>query len=101
MKFRSTGLMWGVNRRGQRTHIEWHSPCGCAFHPDGHQGPHIHPCSEHETLDLAQVVRLKDEIIKGKNRIIACYRLGHLGKANAALTRIERAERKLAELEAS
>ena len=40
-------LVWGQNLRNGSIHIEWHSPCGCAFHPEGYQGPHIHPCDEH------------------------------------------------------
>lgn len=47
------GLTWGENhnREQGRVHIEWHAPCGCAFHPVPF--PHAHPCSnEHKRPDL-------------------------------------------------
>jgi hypothetical protein len=48
------GLTWGENRNREddRTaHVEWHAPCGCAFHPKPF--PHVHPCSnEHKRPDL-------------------------------------------------
>lgn len=50
---RNLGLTWGENpgREAGGTHIEWHAPCGCAFHPNPF--PHVHPCSdEHKRPDL-------------------------------------------------
>jgi hypothetical protein len=47
------GLTWGDNgnREPEQVHIEWHAPCGCAFHPTPF--PHIHPCTnEHKRPDL-------------------------------------------------
>lgn len=47
------GLEWGENgnREPGQIHIEWHAPCGCAFHPKPF--PHIHPCTnEHKRPDL-------------------------------------------------
>ena len=47
------GLTWGENPRREsgKTHIEWHAPCGCAFHPNPF--PHVHPCSDaHKRTDL-------------------------------------------------
>lgn len=47
------GLTWGENRNREpgEVHIEWHAPCGCAFHPKPF--PHMHPCSnEHMRADL-------------------------------------------------
>ena len=41
-------LKWGKNVRGGDIHIEWHAPCGCAFHPE--PSPHVHPCPMHMTL---------------------------------------------------
>jgi hypothetical protein len=46
-------LTWGENRNREpeQTHLEWHAPCGCAFHPKPF--PHVHPCSnEHKRPDL-------------------------------------------------
>lgn len=43
-------LTWGENA-GRSGHghvfVEWHAPCGCAYHPEGEQGPHVHQCAEH------------------------------------------------------
>lgn len=50
-------LTWGENpnREPGRVHIEWHAPCGCAFHPTPF--PHVHPCSdEHKRPDLHKVI---------------------------------------------
>lgn len=50
---KSLGLSWGENKLRELgvTHVEWHAPCGCAFHPKPF--PHIHPCSdEHKRPDL-------------------------------------------------
>lgn len=48
------GLSWGENQNREddgTSHIEWHAPCGCAFHPKPF--PHVHPCSdEHKRPDL-------------------------------------------------
>lgn len=47
------GLTWGDNttREKDKTHVEWHAPCGCAFHPTPF--PHVHPCTnEHKRPDL-------------------------------------------------
>lgn len=47
------GLIWGENSKREpgKIHVEWHAPCGCAFHPDPF--PHVHPCSdEHKRPDL-------------------------------------------------
>lgn len=46
-------LSWGGNSKREpgKTHVEWHAPCGCAFHPDPF--PHVHPCSYwHKRPDL-------------------------------------------------
>ena len=43
------GLTWGENRAREDgvSHVEWHAPCGCAFHPTPF--PHVHPCTnEHK-----------------------------------------------------
>lgn len=42
-------LEWGNNMRDGKGHVEWHAPCGCAYHPEGHQGPHVHQCKEHKS----------------------------------------------------
>ncbi len=51
---RPHGLIWGKNQNrddDKTAHVEWHAPCGCAFHPKPF--PHIHPCSnEHKRPDL-------------------------------------------------
>ncbi len=44
---RPLGLTWGDNDREGGDHVEWHAECGCAYHPDGDQGPHIHQCNWH------------------------------------------------------
>lgn len=41
-------LKWGKNRRGGKTHTEWHAPCGCAWHPK--PKPHWHPCRAHDGI---------------------------------------------------
>lgn len=49
----AAGLAWGENpnREPGKIHIEWHAPCGCAFHPKPF--PHVHPCTnEHKRPDL-------------------------------------------------
>jgi hypothetical protein len=38
-------LTWTSNWRGGKAHIEWHAPCGCAWHPK--PKPHWHPCEAH------------------------------------------------------
>ena len=42
---RPLNLEWGNNMRDGKGHVEWHSPCGCAYHPE--PAPHVHPCKEH------------------------------------------------------
>ncbi len=51
LDIRSLCLAWGLNgkRDPKRDHVEWHAPCGCAYHPEGDQGPHVHPCPTHES----------------------------------------------------
>lgn len=47
------GLTWGENQNREpgQVHVEWHAPCGCAFHPQPF--PHVHPCTnEHKRPDL-------------------------------------------------
>lgn len=39
-------LAWGKHTRDGGLHIEWHAPCGCAYHPE--PSPHVHPCDEHQ-----------------------------------------------------
>lgn len=39
----SYALVWAVNVRNGKRHIEWKASCGCAYHPD--PTPHIHYCS--------------------------------------------------------
>jgi len=44
-------LIGGQHQRNGGTHTEWHSLCGCAFHPNPF--PHVHPCSDgHKRPDL-------------------------------------------------
>jgi hypothetical protein len=55
-------LTWGENRIREpgKVHIEWHAPCGCAFHPTPF--PHVHPCSdEHKRPDLHVVNHKESE----------------------------------------
>jgi hypothetical protein len=66
------GLTWGENpkREPSKVHIEWHAPCGCAFHPTPF--PHVHPCAnEHQRPDLAIVT-----VNKGAGAPEAAFRLG-------------------------
>lgn len=51
-------LTWGENERDGAVHVEWHAPCGCAYHPEGRYGPHVHPCPQH--IDPG-VERIADE----------------------------------------
>lgn len=52
-------LTWGENalREPGKVHLEWHAPCGCAFHPKPF--PHVHPCGDgHKRSDLNVVTAL-------------------------------------------
>lgn len=60
---RTTELTWGENNRGGRTHLEWHAPCGCAFHPSPF--PHVHPCSDnHKRPDLHAKTKHQSESVE-------------------------------------
>jgi len=37
-------LVWGKHIRQGSEHTEWHTPCGCAYHPEPY--PHVHACSD-------------------------------------------------------
>ena len=67
------GLTWGENPKrstSDRTHIEWHAPCGCAFHPNPF--PHIHPCSdEHKRPDLHGGEVVWNEAIQVADSVLA------------------------------
>lgn len=43
-------LLWAEHTRDGSAHVEWHAPCGCAYHPKPF--PHVHPCSdEHNRIN--------------------------------------------------
>lgn len=44
---RRLNLVWGNNIRDGKTHVEWSTPCGCAYHPEPQ--PHVHHCAEHKS----------------------------------------------------
>lgn len=46
---RELNLKWGRHDARGEWHIEWHAPCGCAYHPE--PKPHVHPCIKHAEID--------------------------------------------------
>lgn len=52
-KKRKLNLKWGKHWRGCKIHMEWHAPCGCAYHPEPE--PHVHKCIRHSTLAELEV----------------------------------------------
>ena len=48
---RPLNLKWGRHDGRGEYHIEWHAPCGCAYHPE--PKPHMHPCIKHAPIEAA------------------------------------------------
>ncbi len=61
-QWRDLNLVWGDSVRSGESHLEWHAPCGCAYHPEGDQGPHVHPCEDHDTGRDARIAALEEEL---------------------------------------
>lgn len=55
-------LTWGTNTRDGRSHIEWHAPCGCAYHPQ--PSPHVHHCPAHWSMDRKTIEVLASALKK-------------------------------------
>ena len=71
---RPLALTWGEHERNDKLHTEWYAPCGCAFHPEGHQGPHIHPCNKHGTVMAKPSGRYTwEQILKASARANEMY----------------------------
>jgi len=62
------GLVWGENLRNGKARVEWHWECGCACHPRGEPGPHIHPCDYH--FQKAMKSNIKAKLESGMKQII-------------------------------
>ena len=70
-------LEWGPNQRDGKEHIEWHAPCGCAWHPD--PAPHWHPCALHR-----QGGDKPNEVERLKHELAEAYRLVCPGNGDEA-----------------
>lgn len=49
---RELNLKWGRHDGRGEYHIEWHAPCGCAYHHE--PKPHVHSCIKHAEIDQCQ-----------------------------------------------
>lgn len=52
-------LTWGNNVRAGDTHVEWHAPCGCAYHPEPE--PHVHCCFKHDFRRLMREAEKREK----------------------------------------